>query len=252
MPFDGKPLDSSEIEKIKRWIDEGAKEDIDTVPKEFLEIDSVPKNKFENQFFSVYCRATQPCYLVLNVLDPVTKETLLTRTATVKWEKDYGDATKPGHFIDWFIKAETNWPDLVSVKLTYSYPGKVPTNTVFFIQYKERWPFNDNAGNDHGISSFVPDPIKPPKFDRGQLSFWLNEDCDVDIQISQVKTNLVIYKNSERDLEKGLNSIVWNVEKNQIKVNSGAYYARLRCLARETKEFQYDMAILFTVKREDE
>ena len=131
MPLGGRSLSAAEIEMFRRWIAEGAKPD--RAPKSsptrvLRNIEMIP-----GRTLGIFCRVNTDSLLILRVRDPHDGRTLFTDLASVKSQKEQGDAGKPGELISWNLRREAGWPRFVNIELRIEYPAKAPVRTEFFV-----------------------------------------------------------------------------------------------------------------------
>ena len=119
MPIGGRPLNAGEIQTIRRWIDEGAHADATLPPNRVKRLDNVRLPR--DDVLHVSCLVKTDAYLTLALRDPRTQRVLLTRVASVKSDREDGDAGRPGEPIVWDLRPERGWPVRIDVELTVEY-----------------------------------------------------------------------------------------------------------------------------------
>jgi hypothetical protein len=119
MPLGGRPLMPEEIARIRRWIDEGAREDRAALPRHVRSLDSVSLPR--GRTLRITCRVNTSGYLTLTLRDRRNRRPLLSRTASIKSPKEEADAGEPGETIWWDVRSENGWPKLVAVELAIDY-----------------------------------------------------------------------------------------------------------------------------------
>lgn len=256
MPLGDSPLSPAEVELIRRWISEGAKEDEPTTPRRELIVSDVPVEPFRR--FLVSCRTPVSAFLVLKVTDSAGKE-LFSRRRPVRArppkEKITPDVvdlfpwTPPGDWADWSILPNENWPRKVNVRLTVAYCEQDPLGTVFVISYGE--PLQRGAGHDR--SAFQPNPAHPPG--GGKFTFWLHTDSDVNISVSPQCRGAscdgaprVVFEKQLLKLAQGDEYWSWDLKDTDGRlVPTGPYVARFRCMSLDRRRIQHDLAVDFQV-----
>ncbi len=129
MPQGGEPLTSDQLETIRRWIAEGARDDATPTRKYTF---TVPKvHLARGKALRVYCRVNTESYLILTVHDSRNR-LLLTETASIKSPKEQVDAGQPGDLIWWDVRSGTGWPKWINLELTIEYAAAEPQHTEFF------------------------------------------------------------------------------------------------------------------------
>lgn len=119
MPKDGRPLSQTQIDTIRRWIDEGAKDD-DLPPRAYRIVRSaVPVDA--KRVTRVVCRVNTPAYVIVIARHPTQQTVLWTESASFKSPKEAGDAGEPGETVRWDLRAGTGWPTTVNFELTVQY-----------------------------------------------------------------------------------------------------------------------------------
>ena len=128
MPQGGRPLPVAEIQMIRRWIDEGARDDQKAPPRytRTLRADLPP-----GRTLRISCRPPGSMYLTLTILDAGSGRRLLERVATIKSPRDEADAGVPGDRIWWEIRPEPGWPVAIEVRLTIDYAAADPGDMEF-------------------------------------------------------------------------------------------------------------------------
>lgn len=131
MPLGGRPLSQEEIGIIRRWIDDGARPDSVSLPRQVSTLNSIslPRGKPLRLFFKVSSEA----YLTLTIRDPRSRGVLLSRVATVKSEREQGDAGAPDELLHWDIRAGKGWPKTIDAELTAEHGTTTLRGTQFYV-----------------------------------------------------------------------------------------------------------------------
>src|SRR5258708_18551005 len=119
MPLGGRPLLAEEIERFRRWIQEGARDDESSVADRVLTLRRV--SIAPGRPIRVYCRVNVQSYLTLTVRNPKGVRLLLTEVAALKSPKEPGDGGQPGELLSWDIRAAGDWPRSVAIELRIQY-----------------------------------------------------------------------------------------------------------------------------------
>jgi len=125
----GRPLGADQIQAIRRWIDEGARPDAPAAPNYSRALEKVMLPR--EGILRVSCRVKMDAYLVMTVRDPRNRRALLKRVASVKSEREQGDAGQPGELIWWDVRSERRWPKLVDVELRVEHAAGDADHTEF-------------------------------------------------------------------------------------------------------------------------
>jgi len=128
MPQGGRPVPRAEIEMIRRWIDEGARDDRAAPPRftRTARADLPP-----GRTLRISCRPSGSMYLTLTILEAGGGRRLLERVATVKSPRDEADAGAPGDRLLWEIRPEPGWPVALEVVLAAEYASADPGDMEF-------------------------------------------------------------------------------------------------------------------------
>lgn len=131
MPLRGRPLSPGQIETLRRWIAQGAKEDALPTKKYTRALREIRLKRAK--VLHVFCRINSESYVTLTVRDPRDGRVLLTEAGSIKAPKEEGDAGQPQELISWDIHAEPGWPRSVTVELTVEYTPEPAPITEFFV-----------------------------------------------------------------------------------------------------------------------
>jgi hypothetical protein len=119
MPKDGRPLSEAQIAVIRRWIEQGAKND-NLEPKAYRLVRSgVPVEG--TRVTRVLCRVNTTAYVTVIAKDPSQQTVLWTEVASLKSPKEGNDAGEPGATLCWELRAGVGWPKTVNLELTVQY-----------------------------------------------------------------------------------------------------------------------------------
>lgn len=129
MPQDGRPLSDEQIQMVRRWIAEGAKQDVRLVSRNLRTLP--PMALGAGQILRVRCRVKTAAFITITARDPRTRRALFTESATVKSPKDKGDSAVPGEVLTWELRAGTGWPKTVLLELLVEYAAGDPKGTEF-------------------------------------------------------------------------------------------------------------------------
>jgi Planctomycete cytochrome C len=132
MPLGGRPLTKEQIALIRRWIAEGANEDVDTTKKYVTKLKDVRVGGAA--VLRVVCKVNVAGYLTLRVSDAGGHHVLFTEVASIKSPKERGDAGAPGERIWWDIRPARKWPGKVAVELTVQYAPEEPRGTALYVE----------------------------------------------------------------------------------------------------------------------
>jgi hypothetical protein len=124
MPLGARPLTGEQIETIRRWISEGAKDDGVTLPVKRLRLPRTPIEP--DRVARIAFRPKAPAYLTLTIRDPDDGRILLAEAASVKTPKEHYDAAAPGDPIHWNVRAAPGWPRRVDIELAIEYSAADP------------------------------------------------------------------------------------------------------------------------------
>jgi hypothetical protein len=130
MPKEGRPLSSTQIELIRRWIAEGAKDDNLPFKRYRFTRTGVPVDV--DKTTRVFCRVSKKAYLVITARDPRDGRVLWTEVASVKSPKEGMDAAEPGQMISWNLRAGTGWPKKVRLELSIEHAASDPRPVEFY------------------------------------------------------------------------------------------------------------------------
>ncbi len=128
MPLGGKPLDTSQIELIRRWIVHGAKDDPDTTPKYRVTLPRVSVDRSEHM--RIHCKVPLESYLVLTLMDPKGGRVVRREAAAVQSAAEGANVKTPGEWIVWDLAPERGWPKRLRVELTISYASTAPVGAL--------------------------------------------------------------------------------------------------------------------------
>jgi hypothetical protein len=238
MPFLGKPLSDQDVQTIRQWVTEGARNDNRKMPGYSIEVPNVRGRA--DSFLAVRCRTMTQAYLELDAIDPRTNRVMLHRQAAVKWDKDWADATTPGGWASWAFTWDEKWPAEMTVRLTVMHVPEEPVGTVFVIEQNGR-------GTNLQSIDFVPDPIELGRDAWGLFKFWLDRDSDLDLTIWSAQAKEVFH-DKQRDLPPGQRYYRWPLRTTaQQPIAPGAYTACLR-LSPRGGGADYAIAAYFSVR----
>lgn len=245
MPFLGKPLSDEQINLLKTWIAQGAKEDKIELPEHLIEI---PDVAVTSKGIDVLCRVLGEAYLVLEAIDPANGNVLDRRIATSKFSKDYADSTSPGGWTSWTLWPSRGWPQTITVRLHVKYGSPELTGTVFYVDNNNvvgtgiRSPFH--------LADFLPNPVAPPKQATGLFKYWLDTDCDVTINVLKDGGGQPLSTMTIPDISRGARYYRWNLKTRDGQwLPPGKYYARFIFKPRKAGAYQPDLAIEFTITK---
>lgn len=129
MPMGGRPLRADQIQAIRRWIDEGARLDAPAPPDYLRVLQKVMLPR--DRILRVSCRVKTDAYLTMTVREPRNGRALLTHVASLKSEREQGDAGQPGELIWWDVRSERRWPKLVDIELRVEHAAGDADHTEF-------------------------------------------------------------------------------------------------------------------------
>lgn len=124
MPKDGPPLASAQIETIRRWIAEGAKNDDAPVPTYRIKRTDVRMG--QSTPTRVSARVDTEGYAVVTMRDPVNGRVLWSDIAVVKSPKGRNDTAEPGQLMSWDVRTGNGWPSVVTLELELQYAATEP------------------------------------------------------------------------------------------------------------------------------
>ena len=104
MPMNAPPLRPEQIDLIRRWIAEGAREDADTAPKRVVrrEADIRPGHKL-----SIEARVPEGCFVTVEAKDASGKKLWISESPKTPFK--------------WTITGETDWPPRITIAMTVRY-----------------------------------------------------------------------------------------------------------------------------------
>jgi hypothetical protein len=239
MPFLGKPLSAEDVQTIRQWVTDGAKNDDGKTPGYSIEVPNV-RGRARSTIF-VRCRTLTQAYLELDAIDPSTNRVMAHKQAAVKWEKDWADATAPGGWASWLLTWEESWPAEMTVRLTVMHTPEEPVGTMFVIESDV-----PKAANLQAVD-FVPDPIELGRDMWGLFKFWLDRDSDLDLTIWSAPKREVFH-DRQPDLPPGQRYYRWPLRTSaQQPIVPGSYTACLRLTPRSGGG-NYAIAAYFSVR----
>jgi len=234
MPFDGPPLSKEQINVLKTWVAQGAKDDKAELPEHLIEIPDVPTT---DKSISVLCRVLEAAYLVIDVVNPANGNTIEQRVASAR----------PGFWTEWKLTASAAWPREVTLRLHVKYADPELTGTVFYVD-AVRTDSRDKGSLN--FASFLPDPVAPPDQPTGLFKYWLDTACDVTINVLGDGARQPLLTLTSPDMDRGARYYRWNLRTRDGQwVPPGRYYARFRFKPRKAGAYQPDLAIEFTIGR---
>jgi hypothetical protein len=104
MPMNGAPLKSEQIDTIRRWIAEGAREDADTTPKVIVRRET---DLIAGRTLRIEGRVKAGCFVTVQVLSAGGQQLWI--------------AESPQSSFSWKIVGEPDWPPRVVVSMTVRY-----------------------------------------------------------------------------------------------------------------------------------
>ena len=123
MPVGGAPLSAQQIATLRRWIDEGARQDKNYSSK-FRQLDGVQLP------LRINCRAPFPAYLTILAIDPITKPVLWSEVVPIKSPKERNDAAEPNEPLHWTLRQAIGWPLKFNLQLIIEHTAE-PNNIEF-------------------------------------------------------------------------------------------------------------------------
>jgi hypothetical protein len=118
MPLGGPPLVAAEVEIIRRWIAEGAREDADEMPSRRLTLSPV---RLEAAVpLLVRARISVPTYLSLE-LTSSDGTVLYADGGAVRADRGVAAIGIPGEWLEWNLRRATGWPAEARVSLILSF-----------------------------------------------------------------------------------------------------------------------------------
>jgi hypothetical protein len=135
MPKQGRPLTSSQVDTLRRWIAEGAHDDDAPVKRYRMEQTGVSVDT--RRITQVRCRVNSSAYIVVTARDPANSRVLWSDVASVKRPREGTDAGEPGETILWDLRAGRDWPPTITLELSISYVDAEPVGTEFSAKYVE-------------------------------------------------------------------------------------------------------------------
>ena len=255
MPYGRDALDKETIERIRRWIDDGAKSDERTSPEHVVAMDGVPVSTTKRSFW-LSCRAPkdmQNIGLRVKVLDEATRNVVV-----YGWPQNTAKDIN-GRWNQWKVEVpeqSMKLPGTVTVSLHVS--NGSPTfesgsgqderelNGVIFILEPARTP-DDELAKQKNLR-MLPQPEKPPH-QTVRFEYVLRAPSDLTLTVKPQGGGAALFQWSDKDLppQKILNT-VWNINSTP-GVKTGWYCGRMRCTSRDPAVFQPDLAILFHIVR---
>lgn len=131
MPLGGKPLTSDQIQLIRRWIDEGAREDHAALPRYLRTLRNVswPAGQTLTVTFGLNTQA----YVTLRIRDSANHRILVKRIGPVKRLKEDANLGNIGVPISFTFHQGVGWPSSVDVEVHLEYttgdPGDIQLKT---------------------------------------------------------------------------------------------------------------------------
>lgn len=132
MPKNARPLSSTQIGLIRRWIAEGARND--DLPSNVYTVKAPRVAMRRSQVTRVFCRINTEAYFVLTARDPKNGRVLWSDVATVKKPKEPIHTAEPGELMSWDLRAGAGWPDIVTIELAIHYAASEPTGTELYVE----------------------------------------------------------------------------------------------------------------------
>jgi mono/diheme cytochrome c family protein len=125
MPNGARPLHSSQIQLIRNWIAEGAKNDGASTPCYYLSSRAVfPAGPAR---LNISVRIPIAGVIELLLKEQPDEKFLFRREASIKPAPERMDAGAPDHWVTWTIGRERGWPGNVKVELRIRYTEQTPT-----------------------------------------------------------------------------------------------------------------------------
>ena len=128
MPQNSEPLSPIQIELIREWIKEGARNDEAEGPCFDLQIPEVQASR-DGQVQIRY-RVTEPALTILSVRDPGSGRELFVDEGSVKFPKEAANVAAPGEWITRTLAREEGWPSRLAFDLRIQYASAVPSGSV--------------------------------------------------------------------------------------------------------------------------
>ena len=123
MPLGAPQLAVQQIETIRKWIVEGAKEDADTTPKYRIELPSVRLER--STPVRIAARIPATAYVELTLADS-QERTLYREGGAVNKVLDSAGIGVSGEWIVWNLRRASDWPERVRARLTVRYATPEP------------------------------------------------------------------------------------------------------------------------------
>jgi hypothetical protein len=132
MPKNSQPLSSEQIEIVRRWIVEGARND--DLPSNVYKVKLPRVDMRQSKVTQVFCRVNAEAYLVLTMRDPASGRVLWSEIATVKKEREPIHTAEPGELMSWDVRSGAGWPEIATLDLSIYYATSEPTGTELYTQ----------------------------------------------------------------------------------------------------------------------
>ncbi len=132
MPKNGRALSPHQIEIIRRWIAEGARND--DLPSNVYRVKLPTVEMRQSNVTRIFCRVNTEAYLVLTMRDPASGRVLWSEIATVKEHKERIHTAEPGELMFWDVRAGAGWPEIADLDLEMYYAASAPTGTELYAQ----------------------------------------------------------------------------------------------------------------------
>jgi hypothetical protein len=124
MPKDEAPFSTAQIETIRRWIAEGAKND--DISAQTYRIKRTGVRMELAIPTRVSARVDTEGYVVVTVRDAANGRLLWSEVAVVKSPKGRNATAEPGQLMSWDVRAGNGWPSVVTVELTVQFAAREP------------------------------------------------------------------------------------------------------------------------------
>lgn len=128
MPQNSEPLSQTQINLIREWIKEGARNDEAEGTCFDLQIPEVQGEGGER--IQIRYRVTEPALTILSVRDPESGRELFVDDGSVKSPKEAANLAAPGEWIARPVTREEGWPSRLALNLRIQYASAVPNGSV--------------------------------------------------------------------------------------------------------------------------
>lgn len=128
MPLRSRSLESNEIDLIRRWIAQGARDDPDTTLKHRLTLADIRVER--SQHLRINCKVPVESYLVLTLIDPKRNRVIHREAAAVQMSPDRPDIKTPGQWVRWEISPARDWPKRLRIEVAIDYAATWPAGAL--------------------------------------------------------------------------------------------------------------------------